>query len=150
MTQDNLQPPPPQAPLPPVPPIQNLSVMPAPLNTAKIVIQIYAWFLMIVGVLILLIFCGVGLAALFSGDSDAVAPGLIFIVAGFFIGLIFGVIGFFSIKAAKAIQERKNWGRIFGIVLAIIIVAQFPIGTLAAVFIFIGLFSNESEGWFIN
>ncbi len=146
MTQDNLQPPPPGPP----PPIQNLSVMPAPLNTAKIVIQIYGWFLMVIGILLILIFCGIGLAALFSGDSDGVAAGLVMMVAGFFIGLIFGVIGFISIKAATAIQERKNWGKIFGIIMGILIVAQFPIGTLAAVFIFIGLFSKESEGWFID
>ncbi|MCK4665460.1 hypothetical protein KAU33_01840 [Candidatus Dependentiae bacterium] len=145
MTQDNLQPPPPQP-----PPIQGISVMPAPVNTSKIVIQIYGWFLMVIGVLILLVFCGVGLGALFSGESEGVAAGLIFMVIGFFIGLFVGAIGFISLKAAKAIEERKNWGRIFGIILAILSVANFPIGTLAAVFIFIGLFSKDAEGWFIN
>ncbi|MCK4665461.1 hypothetical protein KAU33_01845 [Candidatus Dependentiae bacterium] len=141
MTQDNLH---------PSPSIQNFSVMPAPLNTTKVVIQIYGWFLMIIGVVMTLVVFSMGLFALFQGDPDGVAAGIALICAGVFFIIFFGGVGFFALKAAKAIQERKNWGKIFGIVMGVFIVAQFPIGTLAAVFIFIGLFSKESEGWFIN
>ncbi|MCK4665462.1 hypothetical protein KAU33_01850 [Candidatus Dependentiae bacterium] len=146
MTQDNLQPPSPDSP----PTIQNIPVIPAPLNTTNIILQIYGWFLMIIGLLILLIFCSTGLAASLSGEPDGVVGGLVFIVIGFFVGLFMGSIGFISLKVVKAIQERKNWGKTFGIIMGIFIVLQFPIGTLAAVFIFIGLFSKEAEGWFID
>ena len=146
MTQDNLQTPQPGSP----PPIQIIPVIPASLCTTKIVIQIYAWFLMIIGVVIALVVFSMGLLALFQGGSDGVAAGLFLVAVGFFFIIFFGVMGIFGLKAAKAIQERKNWGKVFGIIMGIFIVFQFPIGTLAAVFIFIGLFSKEAEGWFIN
>ena len=133
-----------QANLPP-PPIQDFSVMPSRLNTACIVIQIYGWFLMIVGVLLLLCFCGLGVAAAFSEDAGAALS----LGMGVFSGSVFGGIGFIVIKTAAAIQGRKVWGKIFGIILAILSVGIFPIGTIAAIEIFFGLFSKESEGWFI-
>ncbi|MCK4665459.1 hypothetical protein KAU33_01835 [Candidatus Dependentiae bacterium] len=141
MTQDNLQPPLPN---------QDFSVMPASLITARIVIQIYGWFLMIISVGAALVLFSMGILAFFQGGSDGVAAGFALFGFGIFLIIFFGGIGFTANKAGKAIKERKNWGRIFGIILAILSVGIFPIGTLAAVFIFIGLFSRESEGWFID
>lgn len=84
-----------------------------------------------------------------SGDDDAG-------VAAAMMGLV-GVVGTTVVLALSVpylvvgwgLWKRKNWARIFGIVLAAIALTSFPIGTLFGVYALIILFQKETEKLFV-
>ncbi|MDD3627317.1 MAG: hypothetical protein PHV06_08365, partial [bacterium] len=82
-------------------------------------------------------------AAIASGDDDVIGMGIGFGCGGFMaiiLGIVFAIITF---KAAKAFaEERKAWGRTWGIIVGILSVTA-----IVGIFILIGLFSEESSQW---
>lgn len=124
--------------------------IPQSIKTSKVIMQIYGWFLVVVGSILALIFIGMGIIAFSQGTSDSVAAGFFTFFMGIISGGIIIVLGIITLKAAKAVEARKNWGKIFGIIISILSLLNFPIGTLMAIFILIGLLGKDSEGWFIN
>lgn len=60
----------------------------------------------------------------------------------FFIGLAWLVFEFFALRA---VQAGKNWGRIAAIVIFILSLLSFPIGTLLGIFGLIGAFDPEVQ-----
>lgn len=125
--------------------------MPPKLKTASTLLNIYGWLFTIVGIIFGIFFFGIGLTGLFSNDS-ATAFGSIF-VGGFvgFVILVFMVgIGIFHIITASAMKKQKSWTRVAGIVLGILMLGSFPLGTIFGIFILIGVFEKESENWLLN
>ncbi len=122
--------------------------MPSKLKTAATLLNIYGWLMILVGAVFAIFFFGIGLTGLFSEDS-ATAFGSIFV--GSFVGLIVLVflvgIGIFHVVTAKAIRDRKSWSRVSAIVLGILMLGSFPLGTIFGIFILIGVFEKESEHW---
>ena len=123
--------------------------MPSSLNVAKIIMQIYGWVLTIIGILGCLVGLFMGILLLIQGTEDSLYGAIVMILSSLIGGGIVIILGILILKAAKAVQERKLWGKIAGVVLAVMTISAFPIGTLASIFIFIGMFSTEQEGWFI-
>jgi len=49
---------------------------------------------------------------------------------------------------AHCIKEKKNWAKIVGIIMTILVVGNFPIGTVLGVLILIGIFDQTANSWF--
>jgi len=122
--------------------------MPGKIKAVKIIYQILGWISIVVGVLMGLIFLIVGGAAGLSGEEEA-AMGFA-IGAGFgILILIFGVIfGVLYLITAKGISDKKNWGKIMGIVFGVLMLPSIPIGTVLGIIILIYLLGEEAKQWF--
>ncbi len=56
--------------------------------------------------------------------------------------------GVFDVIAASGIGRGRPWGRILGIVLGVVMLPLFPVGTLLALFVLFGLLGREAGDWF--
>ncbi|MGC9315456.1 MAG: hypothetical protein ACP5G4_07485 [bacterium] len=80
-----------------------------------------------------------------SGDSKAMVGTLIVMIPVAIGGIIIGVLYFF---VAKGIHNRKDWARIVGFILAILMLVSIPIGTILGIILLIGFSDEESKAWF--
>jgi hypothetical protein len=123
--------------------------MPSKISTAKLMLQILGWLSIAFGTgMMLLFFAG---AAIFgsSKEDGAMIGSALFGAIGLGFGIFaigFGVLHLFT---ASAIAERKSWAKVCAIILAVLHVMNLPLGTVLAVFIFIGMFSAEADIWFV-
>lgn len=122
--------------------------MPSKIGTAKLMLQILGWLSIAFGVGMMLLFFGG--AAIFgaSSESGAMVGSAVFGAIGLGFGIFaigFGVLHLFT---ARGIAERKSWAKVIAIVIAVLHVMNLPLGTILAVFIFIGMFSAEADLWF--
>ena len=62
-----------------------------------------------------------------------------------FIAAMFGIMAIPSIIAGWGLQQRKSWARILTIILAILSLPQFPVGTAIGVYALVILFNEESK-----
>jgi hypothetical protein len=62
-----------------------------------------------------------------------------------FIAALFGLMAIPSILAGWGLSQRKSWARILAIILAILSLPQFPIGTAIGVYALVILFNEESK-----
>jgi TRAP-type uncharacterized transport system fused permease subunit len=62
-----------------------------------------------------------------------------------FIAALFGIMAIPSIIAGWGLQRRKSWARILAIILAILSLPQFPVGTAIGVYALVILFNDESK-----
>jgi hypothetical protein len=62
-----------------------------------------------------------------------------------FIAALFGIMAIPSIIAGWGLSQRKSWARILTIILAILSLPQFPIGTAIGVYALVILFNDESK-----
>lgn len=127
--------------------------MPTSIKTSKIIIQVYGWLMIVLAALAIVFSFLLVIIVLIGGISEgeveeALTAGLIIFIM-FIMGIfLFAAIGFILLKTAKAIEQRESWGKIVGIIWAVMIIFSFPIGTLAGIFIMVGLLSHETDEWF--
>jgi hypothetical protein len=62
-----------------------------------------------------------------------------------FIAALFGIMAIPSIIAGWGLSQRKAWARILTIILAILSLPQFPVGTAIGVYALVILFNDESK-----
>lgn len=62
-----------------------------------------------------------------------------------FIAALFGLMAIPSILAGWGLSQRKSWARILTIILAILSLPQFPIGTAIGIYALVILFNEESK-----
>jgi hypothetical protein len=62
-----------------------------------------------------------------------------------FIAALFGIMAIPSIIAGWGLSQRKSWARILTIILAILSLPQFPVGTAIGVYALVILFNDESK-----
>jgi hypothetical protein len=118
-------------------------------------INILGWLLIGTGVL-----TGVGgLFALFAGAMlrrlpYTVAPDMP-VGIGHFAGGIATLLGLCALAAAAGVAaagvgliQYRSWARVFAIIMAVLLVFHFPIGTIVAVYAFWVLFSQEGQQYY--
>ncbi len=124
--------------------------MPQKIKTAKLMLQILGWIN--IGIAIILVFLFIG-GSILIGISKQEGSGIASAILGS-LGLIIGIImiamGIVCLLTANGINNRKNWAKIVGIIIAILSLTNIPIGTVFGIFILIGLFSQEAESWFTS
>jgi uncharacterized membrane protein (DUF2068 family) len=62
-----------------------------------------------------------------------------------FIAAMFGVMAIPSIIAGWGLSEHKSWARILTIVLAVLSLPQFPVGTAFGVYALVIMFNDEAK-----
>jgi len=112
-------------------------------------VMIIGWFNIVASAIFALLAClgfflfaGIGIA---SGDSEAMPILTIFGCAAFVLFGIFAVPGIF---AGWGLLERKPWGRVLGIVVAILHLFNIPIGTAFGIYALWVLTEPEAEAYF--
>jgi hypothetical protein len=63
-----------------------------------------------------------------------------------FIAVSIGILAIPSIIAGWGLSKRKSWARLLTIILAILSLPQFPIGTAIGVYALIVMFNDETKG----
>ncbi len=94
------------------------------------------------------LFLGAGMAAtiLSQDDSNEARVGAAW--AGgciTFVAALFGIMAIPSIIAGWGLSQHKRWARILAIILAILSLPQFPVGTAIGVYALVILFNDESK-----
>ncbi|HEU4888144.1 MAG TPA: hypothetical protein VFV49_09675, partial [Thermoanaerobaculia bacterium] len=62
-----------------------------------------------------------------------------------FVAALFGIMAIPSIIAGWGLSQRKSWARILTIILAILSLPQFPVGTAIGVYALVILFNEETK-----
>ena len=120
--------------------------MTSKVKMAWVIILVESW-LGIVTSAIIIILALLGGSALKTA-SDSMAGGLAF-------GLSFGVLGFislavsvFGLLVARGIKAKAGWAKIAGIILGILNLPGFPLGTILGVLVLVGLINDDASSWF--
>jgi hypothetical protein len=84
----------------------------------------------------------IGFAGL--GDPDAAVAAPIVALVGMFVTVAITIFSIPSIVAGIGLLNRRNWARILTIVLSVLLLVKFPIGTAIGVYGLWVLLANES------
>jgi hypothetical protein len=101
----------------------------------------HAMFLLI-GVFVFLLLTGIGVA---SGEREAMT---ILTIVGAAVGLLLIVLGIPGLAAGAGLLARKSWARILAVVVAILGLANFPIGTLIGLYALWVLMQDAATEYF--
>ncbi len=122
--------------------------MPGKIQTAGLVFRVLGWLSVATTVVLLTIFAFGSLILGLSGKVQAVVGSAILGGLGqaiFAISLLLAVLYFLT---ARGISRRRVWAKLAGIVLAILMLPAFPIGTVFGIFALTGLLGQEAKTWF--
>jgi uncharacterized membrane protein (DUF2068 family) len=118
--------------------------MKAHLNAVGVIDLLTGVFFTVLGVLVslgvLLFGPWINGAALWQQEGGIVAFALMLFVSGVFLAL-----GVPSLVAGIGLLQHKSWARVWAIVLAILALASFPIGTAAGIYALWVLTQKETE-----
>jgi hypothetical protein len=104
--------------------------------------------LIFLAVLMSLVFSVVGGVVGASGEEDAVVALAALGLTGVALTIFLLVMSVPYIICGWGLWKRRSWARIMGIVLAILALLEFPIGTAFGVYALIILFKGETEKLF--
>ena len=129
--------------------------MPQKIKTAVTLHKVYGWIYIAIAALMLLGFVIGGIVFGFAASFEESGFGSLFFAVffgfmGLFVGALIGAIGALHLYSAKGIEERKEWGKIMGIIMGAMALGNFPLGTIIGIFILIGLFDKSANEWFVK
>ena len=122
--------------------------MPGKVKMAKIVLQVMGWLAIVSAAAILLVAIFGSVIIGVSAEETPLLGSAVVGVTGFIIAVITLAFGVLYLITARGIADKKNWAKVVGIILAILSLPGFPIGTILGVMILIGLLSTEGQQWF--
>ncbi|HEV7767282.1 MAG TPA: hypothetical protein VGQ76_19930 [Thermoanaerobaculia bacterium] len=61
------------------------------------------------------------------------------------VAILFGILGIPSIVTGWGLSQRKSWSRIVAIIVAILLLPSFPVGTAIGIYALVILFNEESK-----
>jgi hypothetical protein len=122
--------------------------MPDKLKTARVCLLIQGWLSVIATIIMAVVFTLLALGLGFSEQGDANIAGLGFGIAGVVFVIIGAIFSYVYFLAAKGLTNKKEWSKVLSIVLAIIALVNFPIGTILGVLILIGVLDEGAMTWF--
>ena len=99
-------------------------------------------FFLAIAAFVFLLLTGIGVA---SGDSEAVA---ILSVVGTAVGAFLAILALPGIIAGIGLLARKGWGRILAIVVGILNLVNFPIGTVVGLYTLWVLLQDSAYDYF--
>ena len=112
-------------------------------------VKILGWLNVVFGVLYVLIGACVFLVLIsvipLSGDPEAI-PVLSIVATA--VGGFMLVMALPGLAAGAGLLKRRNWGRILAIIVGVLNIANFPIGTAIGVYTLYVLLQNEAAGYF--
>lgn len=97
---------------------------------------------LLIGAFVFLLLVGVGAA---SGDAEAVS---VLSVVATFVGGFMLVMALPVLAAGYGLLKRRSWGRILGIIVGVLNLPNFPLGTIIGVYSLWVLLQSEAEDYF--
>jgi uncharacterized membrane protein (DUF2068 family) len=97
--------------------------------------------------LLFLFFAGAALIGFGTERAGLLGSALIG-AAGIILAVVFAAFGIIDLVIAAGIAKGRTWGRYAGIVVAIIYLLAFPIGTVLGVIALMGLLGRDAGDWF--
>lgn len=112
-------------------------------------VRILGWLHIVMSVFFMVIGLAVSAFLLFGGilSNDAEALTIISVVA-VFVGGLMVVLGLPGIAAGVGLLKRKNWGRILAIIVGLLQLTNFPIGTAFGAYTAYILFQDSAPAYF--
>jgi hypothetical protein len=112
-------------------------------------VKILGWLHLVMSCFFLLVGVVVVAFLLFGGilSNDPEALGIMTVVAVFVGGLLL-VLGLPGIAAGFGLLKRKNWGRILAIIVGLLSIANFPLGTALGVYTTYILLQDTAPAYF--
>ncbi len=99
---------------------------------------------LLIGAFVFMLLAGIGVA---SGDSQAMA---ILSVVGTFVGALLAVIAIPGLVAGYGLLARKAWGRVLAIVVGILGLINFPVGTAIGIYAILVLLQEGATDYFMS
>ncbi len=99
-------------------------------------------FFLLIGLFVLLLLVGVGIAV----QDPQASP--ILLVVGVGVGGFLAVLGVPGIVAGAGLLARQGWARILAIVVAILSLPNFPLGTVLGAYVLYVLLQDAAPGYF--
>ncbi len=116
----------------------------------QIHVPIVGWTLIISNALFLVLaaflwvlLAGIGIA---SGEPDARA---VLTIVGTALAMFFSLIAVPGVVAGAGLLRRKSWGRILAIVVSILGLLNFPLGTIIGAYALWVLFQDSAQAYFV-
>lgn len=104
-------------------------------NLLGIFVLIQGGLTMLVGLILVLVYAGVGVALMGGGrDDEARMVGGIMFGAGIFIGILILLFSVFHLYAGMKIRKVEDIGRVLGIVVSFLSLFNFPLGTALGIY----------------
>jgi len=114
-------------------------------------VPVVGWLLIVghaifvlVGVFVFLLLTGIGVA---MGEREAMTM-MILTTVGTAVGLLLVVLGIPGLVAGAGLLARKSWARILAIVVGILALVNFPIGTAIGVYTLFVLMQDAATEYF--
>lgn len=98
----------------------------------------------IIGALVLFILLGTGLI---TGDREAMS---ILVVVGTIIAMVFSIISLPGIITGVGLINFRPWARVFALILSLVNVLNFPLGTILAIYTFVSLLNKDTAEIFTS
>jgi hypothetical protein len=99
---------------------------------------------LLMGAFIFMLLAGIGVA---SGDSQAMA---ILSIVGTVVGVLLALLAIPGLVAGYGLLARKAWGRVLAIVVGILGLINFPIGTAIGIYAILVLLQEGATDYFMS
>lgn len=101
-------------------------------------------FFLLLGLFLFVLLGGLGI---FAASGDPEGP-FILLLVGLFVGGIMAVVALPGLLAGWGLLRRKNWGRVLALIVAILNLFNFPLGTALGAYTLYVLLQNEATPYF--
>jgi hypothetical protein len=120
-------------------------------NLLGIFILIQGGLTMLVGLVLVLVYAGIGVALMGGGrDNEARMVGGIMFGAGIVIGVLIVLFSIFYLYTGVKVRKMQNIGRTLGIVVSILSLFSFPLGTALGVYGLWFLLGDLGKGLYLG
>ncbi len=122
--------------------------MPDSIKTTRISFVVAAGLAFATAALLLFIFISGAALIGWGTERSSLLGSALLGAAGIFLAAGFAVFGIAGLVIASGIAKGRPWARIAGIVMAILLVVGFPVGTILGIIALMGLLGRDARDWF--
>ena len=101
-------------------------------------------FFLLLGLFLFVLLGGIGF---FAPSSDPEAPAILLLV-GLFVGGLMALLALPGLLAGWGLLKRKNWGRVLALIVGILNLFNFPLGTALGAYTLYVLLQSEAADYF--
>lgn len=122
--------------------------MPDSIKTTRICLVVAAGLAIATAALVLFIFLSGAVLVGWGTERSELLGSALLGATGIMLAVLFAAYGVFSLFTAAAIAKGRPWSRIAGLVLAILPLPAFPVGTVLGILALKGLLGADARAWF--
>lgn len=122
--------------------------MPDSIKTARIAFVVAAGLEFATAALLVFIFFAGAALVGFGTERAGLLGNALLGAAGLALAVVFAVIGVVDLVIAAGLAKGRSEARVAGIVVAVLSLLAFPVGTVLGVIALLGLFGRDARDWF--